>query len=90
MKIGVVGAGAMGSVYGGILGGAGNEVWLVDVWREHVDAIRIQPLISGEADGQRRLRRDLRRHRPAGGAGAVKRVEQVDLRVPGRRAYGVS
>ena len=32
VKIAVVGAGAMGSVYAGILGDAGHEVWAVDVW----------------------------------------------------------
>ena len=31
MKIAIVGAGAMGSVYAGLLGDAGNEVWAVDV-----------------------------------------------------------
>ena len=30
MKIAIVGTGAMGSVYAGILGDAGNEVWAVD------------------------------------------------------------
>ena len=40
VKIAVVGAGAMGSVYAGLLGAAGNEVWAVDLWQEHVDAIR--------------------------------------------------
>ena len=36
MRIAVVGAGAMGSVYAGLLGDAGNEVWAVDPWDEHV------------------------------------------------------
>src|SRR5216117_809029 len=50
MKIGIVGAGAMGSVYGGLFKAAGHDVWLVDVWREHIDAIRTQGLhISGES-----------------------------------------
>jgi 2-dehydropantoate 2-reductase len=40
VKIAVVGTGAMGSVYAGLLGAAGNEVWAVDLWQEHVDAIR--------------------------------------------------
>ena len=52
MKIGIVGAGAMGSVYGGLFAAAGHDVWLVDVWREHIDAIRRDGLqvsgISGE------------------------------------------
>jgi 2-dehydropantoate 2-reductase len=39
MKIGVIGAGAMGSVMGGLLAKAGNDVTLVDVWREAVEAI---------------------------------------------------
>ncbi|HIO02634.1 MAG TPA: 2-dehydropantoate 2-reductase, partial [Alphaproteobacteria bacterium] len=35
MKIAVIGVGAMGSVYAGLLADAGNEVWAIDVWREH-------------------------------------------------------
>jgi len=40
MKIAIIGAGAMGSLFGGRLALAGEEVWLVDVWEEHVRAIR--------------------------------------------------
>ena len=39
MKIAVVGAGAMGSLFGALLAEAGNEVWLYDVWVAHVQAI---------------------------------------------------
>ncbi len=39
MKIAVVGAGAMGSLFGGLLAAAGEEVTLVDIWEEHVEAI---------------------------------------------------
>jgi 2-dehydropantoate 2-reductase len=39
VKTAVVGAGAIGSLFGGLLVEAGGEVWLVDVWREHIDAI---------------------------------------------------
>jgi 2-dehydropantoate 2-reductase len=53
VKIAVVGAGAMGSVYAGLLGSAGNEVWAVDVWREHVDAIREHGLRVEGASGDR-------------------------------------
>ena len=47
MKIAVVGAGAMGSLFGAMLAEAGNEVWLYDVWLEHVqttnqDGLRIE------------------------------------------------
>src|SRR3954462_2162559 len=35
MKVGIVGAGSMGSLFGGLLSEAGHDVWLVDVWRDH-------------------------------------------------------
>jgi 2-dehydropantoate 2-reductase len=40
MKIAVIGAGAMGSLFGALLAEAGNEVWLLDIWEEHVNAIK--------------------------------------------------
>lgn len=39
MRIDIVGSGAMGSLFGGLLAEAGNEVCLIDVWEEHVEAI---------------------------------------------------
>ena len=39
MKVAVVGAGAMGSLFGAMLAEAGNDVWLYDVWLEHVQTI---------------------------------------------------
>ena len=48
MKIAIVGTGAMGSVYAGLLGKAGHEVWAIDIWQEHIDAIA--------ASGSERLR----------------------------------
>jgi 2-dehydropantoate 2-reductase len=39
MKVAVIGAGAMGSVVGGLLAKAGNEVTLIDVWQEAVEKI---------------------------------------------------
>jgi len=52
MKICIVGTGAMGSVYAGLLGHAGNEVWAFDMWAEHIEAIRKKGLrvegISGD------------------------------------------
>ena len=58
MKIAIVGAGAMGSVYAGILGDAGNEVWAVDVWAEHVEVIRTRGLTVEGASGHRTVRLD--------------------------------
>jgi 2-dehydropantoate 2-reductase len=56
MKIAVVGAGAMGSVYAGLLADAGNEVWAVDVWKEHVDRINERGLRVEGASGDRTVR----------------------------------
>src|SRR3989449_9319142 len=40
MRIGIVGAGAIGSVVGGLLTKAGHDVTLLDQWPEHVEAMR--------------------------------------------------
>jgi len=53
MKIAIIGAGAMGSVYAGLLADAGNEVWAVDVWEDHVAAIRNSGLRIEGASGDR-------------------------------------
>jgi 2-dehydropantoate 2-reductase len=56
VKIAIIGCGAMGSVYAGLLAGAGHEVWAVDSWREHVDAIRANGLRVEGASGDRTVR----------------------------------
>lgn len=56
MKIAVIGAGAMGSVYAALLADAGNEVWAVDLWREHVNAINANGLRVEGASGDRIVR----------------------------------
>ncbi len=53
MKIGIVGSGAMGSVYGALLAAAGNELWLFDQWRDHVLAMRAGGLRCTGASGDR-------------------------------------
>jgi 2-dehydropantoate 2-reductase len=53
MKIGIVGSGAMGSVYGALLADAGNELWLLDRWREHIEAMRSKGLRCQGASGDR-------------------------------------
>ena len=55
LKIGIVGAGAMGSLFGGRLSKAGQEVLLYDIYREHVEAIQrdglvIEDLASGKQE----------------------------------------
>lgn len=51
MKIAIVGTGAMGSVYAGLLGKAGHEVWAIDIWQEHIDAIASAGLAVSGASG---------------------------------------
>ena len=48
MKTVIVGAGAMGSLFGGLLSLSREEVWLVDIWKEHIDAIRSKGLVIEE------------------------------------------
>jgi 2-dehydropantoate 2-reductase len=56
VKIAIVGAGAMGSVYAGMFADAGHEVWAVDRWREHIEAIRERGLRVEGASGDRVVR----------------------------------
>lgn len=53
MKILVMGVGAMGSVYAAMLASAGHEVWAVDTWAEHVEAINKHGLRLEGASGDR-------------------------------------
>jgi 2-dehydropantoate 2-reductase len=47
-RIGIVGAGAIGSIVGGLLARGGRDVTLLDQWPEHVEAIRAHGLrLSG-------------------------------------------
>ncbi len=56
MKIAVVGTGAMGSVYAALLADAGNEVWAVDTWTDHLDAIARSGLRVDGASGERTVK----------------------------------
>jgi 2-dehydropantoate 2-reductase len=51
VKIAIVGTGAMGSVYAGLLGKAGHEVWAIDTWAEHIEAIASSGLHVSGASG---------------------------------------
>lgn len=50
MRICVIGAGAMGAAYGGLLSRVGHDVTFVDVWSDNVDAINARGL---RVDGAR-------------------------------------
>ena len=56
MRIAVVGAGAMGGSYGGLLAIGGEDVGLVDVWSDHVEAIRRAGLRISGAFGEHVVR----------------------------------
>ena len=50
MKIAIIGSGAMGSLYGGYLSKDKNEVYLVDIWKEHIEKINNEGLKILEKD----------------------------------------
>jgi 2-dehydropantoate 2-reductase len=56
MKIAIVGTGAMGSVYAALLGAAGHEIWAIDAWQAHVDAMRANGLRLEGASGDHTVR----------------------------------
>ena len=56
MKIGIVGTGAMGGVYAALLGDAGIEVWAIDSWVAHVEAMARDGLTLEGASGKRTVR----------------------------------
>lgn len=53
MKIAVIGAGAMGSLFGALLAEGGHDVWLCDIWQEHIDALK-QNGLKIEREGKTR------------------------------------
>ena len=53
MKIAIVGAGAMGSLFGSLLAEGGHEVWLYDIWQDHIQAVK-QSGLQVERQGKTR------------------------------------
>ncbi|KVN38974.1 2-dehydropantoate 2-reductase [Burkholderia pyrrocinia] len=76
MKIAILGAGAMGSLFGGLLAEAGEAVTLIDVDDAHLDAIRRDGLRIENDRGDRRVPA-LRAVRPD--AAALAHGEPFDL-----------
>lgn len=56
MKIMIFGTGAMGSIYAALLAAAGHEIWAVDLWQAHVDAINATGLRVTGAIGDRTVK----------------------------------
>lgn len=53
MKIAIMGCGATGSVYAGLFASSGHEVWAIDRWAEHIEAMREKGLTVSGASGTR-------------------------------------
>jgi 2-dehydropantoate 2-reductase len=71
MKIAIIGSGAMGSLFGGRLSLAGQDVVLYDVYREHVQAVSSAGLaIEDAATGEVTVARPRASAEPASVAGA--------------------
>lgn len=56
MKIAIIGSGAMGSIYGGILAEEGNEVHLIDIFEDHINNINKNGLCLVDSDGERYIK----------------------------------
>ena len=56
MKIAIIGTGAMGSVYAGLMGDAGHDVWAVDMILPDIDRAYLVPGL-GEQAGVNRAHR---------------------------------
>jgi 2-dehydropantoate 2-reductase len=55
-RIGIIGAGAIGCVVGGLLTKAGRDVTLIDQWPEHVDAMKARGLRLSGTCGEHTIR----------------------------------
>lgn len=73
MKTAIIGSGAMGSLFGGLLAADGHDVTLVDVWEEHVRAINENGLALATPDGEERTI-DVRAVTDSNGIGSVDLV----------------
>jgi 2-dehydropantoate 2-reductase len=72
MRICVVGAGALGSTIGGTLAAAGSDVWLIDRFQAHVDAINADGLRMVDGDAERTVR--VQAHTTCAGIGSADLV----------------
>ena len=66
MRICVIGAGAMGGTFGGLLAKAGHEVIFVDPWKAHVAAINASGLRLRGVKGEHTVRARAETEPPAG------------------------
>ncbi|MDR1043773.1 MAG: 2-dehydropantoate 2-reductase [Candidatus Adiutrix sp.] len=75
MNITILGSGAMGCIYGGFLAESGeNQVTLVDIWKEHMDAINQNGLVIMTPDGRERVVKNLKGVYSAAEAGPTELI----------------
>lgn len=70
-KVVIVGAGAMGGLFGGLMAERGLDVTLVDTWREHIDTISRNGLRMVGVGGDRTI--------PVKATADPSRVEEADI-----------
>ncbi len=82
MRIAVLGAGAMGSVYAAHFAEAGHEVWAIDTWAQHVDEINANGLTLTGFTGDRTVQLQ--------GRTSLEGVGTCDMYVVATKMTGVS
>jgi 2-dehydropantoate 2-reductase len=55
-RIAIIGTGSMGSIYAALLADAGHDVWAIDAWPEHVEAMNRNGLRVEGKSGDRTVR----------------------------------
>ena len=82
-KIAIIGTGAMGCVYAGLMAEKGLEVWAVDIWEEHITAINSTGLRLEGASGDRVIK-------GIQGVTALAEVPACDVYIIATKADGVA
>lgn len=82
-KIAIIGTGAMGSVYAGMMAESGLEVWAIDSWDEHITAMRAHGLRLAGASGDRVITQ-------INAVSSLNQAPQCDLYVIATKADGVA
>ncbi len=80
-RVAIVGAGAMGSVYAGLMASAGHEVFAITLWEDHAEAMTRHGLRVEGASGDRTV--------PVYGCTGTEGVGPCDLVIIATKAAGV-
>ena len=94
MKIAIMGAGAMGSFYGSYLS-QNNEVWAVDIWKDHVNTINEKGLTLKISDTEEKVFKNIKATDKAEDVGVadlvvifVKSVNTAEALVTNKALFG--